>query len=334
MENGSGTSRVAVVTGATSGVGRAVALELARNGYDVGLLARSPDALAATEREISAAGARAVAVPTDVADENAIEAAAVQAEETLGPIDVWVNDAMTTIFAPFAEITPDEYRRATEVTYLGTVWGTRAALSRMVPRDRGNVIQVGSALAYRGIPLQAPYCGAKHAIKGFTESVITELLHEDSAVHVGMVDLPGVNTPQFDHCRSKMQRHPMPVPPIYQPEVAARGVLNCLEKRRRQMYVGFPTIYTIWGNRIAPWLLDRYLARTAVKAQQTDQRVDSPRPGNLFAPVPGDPGARGDFDGQAHERSVQLWASEHRRLLAAATGAALGAAAVVSGVTR
>jgi NAD(P)-dependent dehydrogenase (short-subunit alcohol dehydrogenase family) len=327
MRNGAGKTDVVVVTGATSGIGRAIARAFAAEGSAVALLGRSADGLDGARRDVEAAGARAFTVPTDVADPDQVEAAAELIEETLGPIDVWVNNAMVTIFAPFEEITPDEYRRSTEVTYLGTVWGTRAALSRMVPRNRGVVTLVGSAMAYRGIPLQSPYCGAKHAIKGFFESIRTELIHKGSNVHVGMVQLPGLNTPQFDHCRSKMDKHPMPVPPIYQPEVAARAVVHATRKRRRQMYVGIPTVYTIWGNRLAPWLVDRYLGKNAVKGQLTQQPVDAPRPGNLFEPTPGDPGAHGDFDDSAHEHSIQLWASEHRGPLAAAV---IGAAAAAT----
>jgi NAD(P)-dependent dehydrogenase (short-subunit alcohol dehydrogenase family) len=253
---------------------------------------------------VEAAGAKALPVPTDVADPDAVEAAASRVEEELGPIDVWVNDAMTTVFAWFDEIEPDEFRRATEVTYLGAVWGTRSALKRMLPRDRGTIMQVGSALAYRGIPLQAPYCGAKHAMKGFTESIRTELRAKGSKVHVGMTQLPGLNTPQFDHCRTKLPNHPQPVKPIFQPEVAARGIVRAVRKRKRETFVGFPTWYTIWGNKLAPWLAERYLARTAVKGQQTNEPVDPNRPDNLFEPVPGDPGAHGMFDSEAKPRSL------------------------------
>jgi short-subunit dehydrogenase len=331
MRNGSAKQEVVVVTGASSGIGRAIARAFAAEGSAVALLARSPDGLDAARRDVEAAGARALTVPTDVADPDRVEAAAALVEETLGPIDVWVNNAMVTIFAPFDQIEPDEFRRATEVTYLGTVWGTKAALARMVPRGRGAIMQVGSAMAYRGIPLQSPYCGAKHAIKGFTESVRTELIDSGSKVHVGMVQLPGVNTPQFDHGRSKMDRHPQPVPPVYQPEVAARAVLAATRKRRREMYVGIPTIYTIWGNKLAPWLVDLYLGKTAVKSQLTDEPLDPPRPGNLFEAPPGDPGAHGDFDGSAHERSIQLWATEHRGgLVAAAAGAAAAAGVMLA----
>ncbi len=261
------------------------------------------------------------------ADADAVEAAAERAETELGEIDVWINDAMTTVFAFFEDIEPDEFRRATEVTYLGTVWGTRAALKRMLPRDQGTIVQVGSALAYRGIPLQAAYCGAKHAIKGFQDSVRTELRHKGSHVHVSMVQLPGVNTPQFDHCRDKLPKRPMPVPPVYQPEVAADAVHFAAHNRRREVYVGAPTVYTIWGNRLAPWLADRYLARTAVESQQSSVERSPDRQDNLFEAPPGDPGAHGDYDQRARSRSIQLLATKHRReLLGGLAGLGVAAA--------
>jgi len=291
--------QVVVVTGASAGVGRAIAREFARQGSAVGLLARSPEGLDGVRRDVESAGVPALAVPTDVADPEAVESAAAAVEDGLGPIDVWVNDAMTTVFSFFEEVEPDEFRRATEVTYLGAVWGTRSALKRMLPRDTGTIMQVGSALAYRGIPLQAPYCGAKHAMKGFTESLRTELRYKGSNVHVGMVQLPGLNTPQFNHCRSKLPNHPQPVKPIFQPEVAANAIVSAVRKRKRETFVGFPTWYTIWGNKLAPWLAERYLAKTAIKGQQTSDPVDPNRPDNLFEPVPGDPGAHGVFDAEA-----------------------------------
>ncbi|HEX6456030.1 MAG TPA: SDR family oxidoreductase, partial [Solirubrobacterales bacterium] len=272
---------------------------------------------------VEAAGGVALAIPTDVADAGAVEAAAERVERELGPIDVWVNDAMTTVFAFFEDIEPDEYRRATDVTYHGTVWGTRAALKRMLPRDAGRIVLVGSALAYQGIPLQSPYCGAKHAIKGFFDSVRAELRHKGSKVRVSMVQLPGVNTPQFDHCLSKMPRHPQPVAPVYEPEVAADAVHWAAHHDRRQVYVGIPTVYTVLGSKFAPWIAERYLAKTSVSAQQTEAPPDEQnREGNLMHPQPGDPGAHGRFDGKAHGRSLQWWASKHRGLLASA-GAAL-----------
>src|SRR3954454_23477865 len=272
-----GANETVVVTGASAGIGRAIARRFARPGVSLGLIGRNQTALEAAKREVEQSGAKALVLPADVADFAAVESAAGTVEEAFGPIDVWVNNAMTTVFAFFDDIEPDEYRRATEVTYLGTVWGTRAALKRMLPRDRGTIVQVGSALAYRGIPLQAPYCGAKHAAKGFFESLRTELRHRGSKVHVTMVQLPGLNTPQFDHCRSKLPKHPMPVPPVYQPEVAADAVHWAAHHRRRELYVGLSTVYTILGTRVAPWLAERYLARTAVDGQQSG---DPPTPAN------------------------------------------------------
>jgi NAD(P)-dependent dehydrogenase (short-subunit alcohol dehydrogenase family) len=297
-------ARVVVVTGASAGVGRAAARKFAEQGDRVALLARGEEGLAGAAQEVREAGGEALCVPTDVADPDAVEKAAERIERDLGPIDVWVNDAMATVFAPFSEIDPEEYRRSTEVTYLGCVWGTKAALRRMTPRDRGVVVQVGSALAFRGIPLQAPYCGAKHAIEGFSESVRAELLHEKSAVRVSMVHLPALNTPQFEIGRTKLPRHPQPVPPIYQPEVAADAIVWISAHRRRQLYVGGPTLKTVLGNRIAPGFIDRYLARTGYKAQQTDEPVERHRPDNLFEPVPGDHGTHGRFGEGARTGSL------------------------------
>lgn len=319
--------RVVVVTGAGAGVGRAIARRFGADGCKVALLSRGADGLEGARKDVEAAGGTALAVPVDVADAEAVEAAAERIEGELGPIDVWVNDAMTTVFAFFEDIEPEEYRRATDVTYHGTVWGTRAALRRMVPRDRGTIVLVGSALAYQGIPLQAPYCGAKHAIKGFFDSVRAELRHKGSAVHVTMVQLPGVNTPQFDHCRAKTEGHPQPVAPVYQPEIAADAVHWAASHRRRQAYVGISTLYTVLGSKLAPWVAELYLARTAVSGQQTEAPPDAQNEqGNLMEPQPGDRGARGRFSGKAHERSPQWWASKHRGPLLAGAVAALGGA--------
>ncbi|HEY7196372.1 MAG TPA: SDR family oxidoreductase [Gaiellaceae bacterium] len=325
-------SEVVVVTGASSGVGRAIAREFGLHGASVGLVARGRDGLEAAAREIEEAGGRALVLPTDVADHEQVDAAAEQAERELGPIDVWVNNAMTTVFARFLDVEPDEYRRATEVTYLGAVWGTRAALQRMSERDRGSIVLVGSALAYRGIPLQAPYCGAKHGIQGFFESLRCELRHDGSRVRLTTVHLPGVNTPQFDHCRAKVPRQPMPVPPIYEPEVAARAVYWAAHNDRRELYVGLPTVYTILGNKVAPWFAEWYLARTAVDAQQVpDDPIDPNRPDNLFEPVAGDPGAHGRFDGKAHGTSPQAWVARHRGALGLAAAGAAAAGLVRRG---
>ena len=325
-----GRRQVVVVTGASAGVGRAVVREFAREGAEVGLIARGEDGLRAAAAEVEAAGGRALVLPTDVADQPSVEAAADAVERELGPIDVWVNNAMASVLAPLKEVTPEEFRRVTEVTYLGYVWGTMAALRRMRPRDRGCVVQVGSALAYRAIPLQAAYCGAKHAINGFTESVRCELLHDRSRVRVVLVQLPGVNTPQFEWIRNKMPHTSQPVGTVYQPEVAARAVVWAARHGRREVQVGVPTVEAILADKVAPGLMDRYLADTVYEGHQTDRPEDPGRPDNLFRPVPGDHGAHGPFDGRAKARSLQLWATTHRGLLAVAavgTGAALAAAA-------
>jgi NAD(P)-dependent dehydrogenase (short-subunit alcohol dehydrogenase family) len=321
------TGKVAVVTGASAGVGRASARELAGRGARVALLARGEERLEAARREIERGGGEALVIAADVADPVAVEEAAAKVERELGEIDVWVNSAMTSVLAEVAETTPEEFKRVTEVTYLGSVYGTMAALRRMLPRDRGRIVQVGSALARRGIPLQAAYCGAKHALQGFLDSVRAELLHRGSSVTVTMVQLPALNTPQFDWVRTRLARHPQPVPPIYQPEVAARAVAWAAEHPRREVWVGASTIWTIVGNTMAPGLVDRYLARKAYDAQQTDRPLDPERQDNLFHPPPGDPGAHGPFDDQAHPRSPQLWLNAHRRALALGGAAAAAAAA-------
>ncbi|MCZ2075888.1 MAG: SDR family oxidoreductase [Bryobacterales bacterium] len=318
--------RVVVITGASAGVGRAAAREFAQRGYAVALLARGSDGLNAAKREVEEAGSRAITMSTDVAVAEEVEAAAEAAERELGPIDVWVNNAMVSVFSPVMRMTADEFRRVTEVTYLGTVHGTLAALRRMVPRDRGTIIQVGSALAYRAIPLQSGYCAAKHAVAGFTESLRTELLHDSSAVHVTLVHLPALNTPQFDWSRNRMPRQAQPVPPIFQPEVAAAAIVWSATQRRRELYVGWPTVKAVIGDKIAPGLLDRYLAATGYEAQQADQPVKDGRPDNLWAPVAGDHGAHGRFDERARARSWQFWASTHRALAFAGAGAGLALA--------
>jgi NAD(P)-dependent dehydrogenase (short-subunit alcohol dehydrogenase family) len=324
-----GGARVVVVTGGSAGVGRAAVREFARRGDRVAVLARGDEGVESAVAEATRLGARAVGVPVDVADHDQVEAAADWVERALGPIDVWVNNAMASVFAPFRQMGPDEFRRATEVSYLGFVWGSRAALTRMLPRDSGVLVQVGSALAYRGIPLQSAYCGAKHAVVGFTESLRTELLHENSRVQVTMVHLPALNTPQFDWVLSRLPRHPQPVPPIYQPEVAARAIVHAAEHPRRAHWVGMSTALTILGNRLAPGLLDRYLARRGFDSQQTEVVGHRLRP-NLWGPADGDQdqGAHGDFDAAAHTRSPQAWASRHRNVLLPATvgGAAAGVA--------
>ena len=321
----SNVGKVVVVTGASAGVGRAVVAEFARQGAHIGLIARGRERLEAAKREVEEAGGKALVLPTDVADAQQVENAAERAERELGPIDIWVNDAMTTIFAPFVEITPEEFKRATEVTYLGQVYGTMAALKRMKPRDRGAIIQVGSALAYRSIPLQSPYCGAKHAIVGFTDSLRSELIHDRSKVHITVVHLPAMNTPQFNWCRTRLPRHPQPVPPIFQPEVAARAIVWAASHKRREVYVGGPTVEAIYGQEIAPSYADRYLAKNAYDGQQTDEPVSPHRPNNLFEPVEGDYAAHGIFDSRAKDFSVQnvLNLSPYRNVLAVAGAVAL-----------
>ncbi|HWJ32380.1 MAG TPA: SDR family oxidoreductase [Gaiellaceae bacterium] len=299
------TPHVAVVTGGSAGVGRATARAFARDGLHVAVIARGTDRLAATKGELEALGVKCVAVSADVADAAAVETAAEQIEHELGPIDVWVNNAMATVFSPLRDVTPEEFRRATEVTYLGSVWGTMSALRRMRERDRGVIVQVGSALAYRGIPLQAPYCGAKHALQGFLESLRCELLHDRSNVRLTMVQLPAVNTPQFTWARGKLPKTPQPVPPIFQPEVAADAIVWAAHHPQREVMVGGPTVKAIVGNAIAPSFADRYLARNGFDAQQTNE-PNGGRPDNLFEPVDGTQAAHGPFDAQAKSHSLQL----------------------------
>lgn len=310
-----GNSDVVVITGATSGIGRATARKFGKDGARVGLLARGEDGLSSTKEDIEDAGGEALTIQTDVTEYEQVEEAADQVEDEFGPIDIWINDAMTTVFAEFLDIEPEEYNRVTEVTYLGAANGSRAALSRMMPRDEGKLVQVGSAMSYRGIPLQSAYSGSKFAIRGMTESLRTELLHNDSDVDISMVQLPGLNTPQFDHCRGHVDEYPQPVPPIYQPEIAADAIHWVSYHHRRELYVGRSSLKTIWGNKIAPWIVDRYLARTGYSGQFSDLDYDSDRPDNLFDPVPGDPGAHGPFDKRAIPTSWQLQLAKHRREL-------------------
>ncbi|HLH59150.1 MAG TPA: SDR family oxidoreductase [Streptosporangiaceae bacterium] len=323
--------KIAVVTGGSAGVGRATVRELAERGYDVAILARGEAGLEGAADDVRKAGRRALPLAVDVADDEAVRRAAARVESDLGEIGVWVNVAFAGSLAFAWDTSMAEFRRMTEVTYYGQVHGTLAALERMRPRDRGVIINVGSAMAYRSIPLQAPYCGAKHAVKGFTESVMCELAHERSRVKLCMVQLPGLNTTQFRWNLNKMGKHPMPVPPIFQPELPARAIAFLAEHPRRNMWVGISTAYTVLGERLAPKLLDLYLGRTGVKSQQTGK--DLPRLGsNVFEPRDDreDQGAHGGFDDQAHARDPQLWISMHRRAIAAGLGAAMlaGAAAI------
>ncbi|MEW2403927.1 SDR family oxidoreductase [Streptomyces sp. NPDC046862] len=334
--------RTVVVTGASGGVGRATARAFAARGDRVALLARGREGLAAAADEVQRAGGEALVVTVDMADAKAVEDAAQQVVDEFGRIDVWVNNAFAGVFAPFTDITPDEYRRVTEVTYLGCVFGTRAALRHMLPHDRGTIVQVGSALAYRGIPLQSAYCGAKHAIQGFNESLRCELLHTGSGVRTTMVQLPAVNTPQFDWVLSRMPGRARPVAPIYQPEVAARAVVHAAgHARRREYWVGGSTAATLLANAVVPGLLDRYLARTGFDAQRDEGERTGPGNGNLWSPADGphgrDHGAHGRFDDEALTGSTEEWFSRNRGRLGAGAvlgGAALGGTAAVLAVRR
>jgi short-subunit dehydrogenase len=309
---------VVVITGASAGVGRAVVREFARRQAKIGLIARDFDGLDAARQEVEAAGGQALVLPTDVADAAAVERAAAVVEEAFGPIDVWINNAMVTVFSPVMAMKAEEYRRVTEVTYLGYVYGTLAALKRMKPRDHGVILQVGSALSYRAIPLQSAYCAAKHAIKGFTESLRSELFHDDSKVRVTMVHLPAVNTPQFEWGRNHLDHAAQPVPPIYQPEVPARAIYWAAHHDRRELWVGFSTAKAILGERFVPGLLDRYLARQGYRGQLLPEPHDPNDPGNLMQCLPGDHGAHGPFDRRARSASLQVWADQNRGVVALA----------------
>jgi NAD(P)-dependent dehydrogenase (short-subunit alcohol dehydrogenase family) len=340
MERGTERPQVVVVTGASGGIGRATAKQFAQRGARVALLARGTRGLAGARADVEAAGGTAAVYPVDTADAQALDSVADAIEEELGEIDVWVNVAFTSVFAKFVDIEPEEFERVTRVTYLGYVNGTRSALKRMLPRDRGTIVQVGSTLAYRGIPLQSAYCGAKHAIQGFHESLRTELLHEKSRVRVTMLQMPAVNTPQFSWVLSRLPRQPQPVPPIYQPELAAQAVVYAADHPgRREYWVGGTAAATLLANAVAPGLLDRYLARTGFSSQQTDQPTPEDQPVNLWEPTDGeegrDFGAHGVFDDRSHARSFQVWASQHHGTVAALTaGAAAGVTALVRASRR
>jgi short-subunit dehydrogenase len=321
-------AKVVVVTGAGAGVGRATVEEFARHGYDVGLLSRDEARLDRAASDLQAAyGVRALGIATDVADAEAVERAASVVERELGPIEIWVNIAMATVFAPVPKLTAQEFERGTRVTYLGQVHGTMAALSRMRTRNRGTLVNVGSALGYRSVPLQSIYCGAKFAVRGFTDALRSEIIHDGLDVHLTMVDLPAVNTPQFDWALNRMGRKAQPVAPIYQPEVAARAIYFGATHRRRQVWVGFPTVKAILANRIAPGLIDRYLASAGYKGQLTDEPLAPDSPGNLFEPVSGDYGAHGRFDSRSRTGSWEMFTNRHRNAFWALTGIA-----VLSGV--
>ncbi|MEO8810008.1 MAG: SDR family oxidoreductase [Rhodanobacter sp.] len=318
---------VVVITGSSAGVGRATAHRFARDGARIALLARGSKALDGAADEIRAMGCQVLAIPTDVSDAAQVEAAAERIEQELGPIDIWINGAMATIFAPVHEITAEEFRRATDVTYLGAVHGTMSALKRMRPRNRGKIVQVGSALAYRAIPLQSAYCGAKFAIRGFTDALRVELMHEKSRISVTMVQLSAFNTPQFQWARTRLPRRPQPVPPIYQPEVAAEGIHYAAHHHRRELWVGYPAVKAIIGNGLVPWLADRLLAKQGYSGQMGEQPVPADRPDNLFEPVDRDFGTHGRFDSRSRGFSPQLWAATHRRSVAVGL---LGVALIVT----
>ncbi len=324
-----------VVTGASAGLGRAIAREFGTRGTRVTLLARGKEGLAAAKREIQAAGGKAIALPTDVADADAVEKAAEAAERDFGPIDIWINNAMVSVFSPVKQMKPEEYKRVTEVTYLGVVYGTLAALRRMLPRDRGTIVQVGSTLAYRSIPLQSAYCAAKHAIVGFTDSLRCELAHDKSHVRLTAVHMPALNATQFRWVKSRLRNKAQPVPPIFEPEVGARAVYWAAHHDRREVYVGSSTVEAIVGNKIAPGLLDKYLGRTGYESQQTDEPDDLSREDNLWVPVDAheDRGAHGTFDARAHRTSYQVWADLHRPWVALGVGilaAVAGSVALVA----
>jgi len=308
---------VVVITGASAGVGRATAIRFAAQGAAVAVLARGEDGLVGTVKDIERAGGTGLAIQVDVADAAQVEAAAAQVEAFFGPIDIWINNAMATVFSPFVQITPEEFRRATEVTYLGTVYGTLAALKRMRVRRRGTIVQVGSALAYCAIPLQSAYCGAKFAVRGFTDAVRTELLHDGIPVQISMVQLAAFNTPQFDWGRHRLSAQPQPVPPVFQPEIAARAIEWAAHHRKRELWVGFPVVKTIIATLLMPGLVARLAAQRGWDGQ-LDQEAPppiSPRPDNLFTPLPGDRGAHGRFDSEAKTTSWELWLALHRRKL-------------------
>ena len=321
--------QVVVITGASAGVGRATARAFGARGARVALIARGRDGLEAARREVETLGGEALVAPADVGDAAQVEAAARLVDEAFGPPDIWINNAMASVFSPIREMPPEEFARVTAVTYLGAVYGTLAALRRMAPRNRGAIVQVGSALAYRGIPLQSAYCAAKHALQGFCDSLRAELLHDRTGITVSMVQLPALNTPQFDWVKSRLPHRAQPVPPIFQPEVAARAILWAADTGRREVFVGVPTVKAILGNRLAAGLLDKHLASMGYASQQTSEPEDPDRPHNLWDPVAGDHGAHGRFDHRARSSSWQLWASMHRWPLGViAAGVAVGAAAI------
>jgi short-subunit dehydrogenase len=320
---------IAVVTGATAGVGRAVVRRFAKEGAYIGLLARGKEALENAKKEVEDAGGKAIAIPTDVAKWEQVEEAAKKVEEEFGSIDIWINNAMTSVFAPLKDITEKEFHRVTEVTYLGTVYGTMAALRRMLPRNKGSIVQVGSALSYRSIPLQSAYCGAKHGIRGFTNSLRSELIHDKSNIKLTMVQLPAVNTPQFIWVKNKLPKKPQPVPPIYEPEIPAEAIYYAAHNNRREIFVGISTVKTILGNKILPGFLDHYLAKNGYSGQQTNEMRDKNQKDNLWEPLSGDYGAHGNFSDRTRKESPELWASENKKVIGVVLS---GIIAVVAGL--
>src|SRR3954470_7494716 len=310
------TPEVVVITGASAGVGRATARAFGKRGAKVGLIARGKDGLEGAKREIEQLGGEAIVLPLDVANENAVEQAAADVEHAFGPIDIWVNNAMLSVFSPIMQMTAEDYRRVTDVTYLGYVWGTLAALRRMKPRDRGVIVQVGSALAYRGIPLQSAYCAAKHAVQGFHDSLLSELIHDGSNVRVVMVQMPALNTPQFRWVKSRLPRKAQPVPPIFQPEVAADAIVWAAYSGRREVNVGWPTTQAIVGNNFMPGFGDYYLGKHGYDAQMIDESEVPGRPDNLYSPLPGDAGAHGVFDDRSKDVSVEFELNKRRGWIA------------------
>ena len=330
MERSTEGKGVVVITGASAGVGRACARLFAERGYDVSLIARGEEGLKGAQAEVEALGRKAIIHLVDVADADSVERAAHRTEQELGPIDVWVNNAMNSVFSPVKQMTAEDYRRVTEVTYLGQVHGALSALRRMLPRDRGKIVFVGSALAYRGIPLQSAYCGAKHAIQGFCDSLRTELMHDRSGVSITEVHLPALNTTQFKFVKSRLPNKPRPMGTIFQPEVAADAIVFAAEHDRRDIFVGYPTYEAIIGNKIAPWYADRVLANTGIEGQQTDEPEEADRPHNLWEPLPGDHGAHGNFGDQAKPQSFMWWLSRNRRNVGI-TALALAGSALIGG---
>jgi short-subunit dehydrogenase len=325
-----GKPEVVVVTGASAGVGRAVVRRFAQEGAHIGLIARGMEGLKGAKEDVERLGGKAIICQGDVTDPETTEHAAQMVEDEFGAIDVWVNNATTSVFSPIKEMKAEEFKRVTEVTYLGVVYGTQAALRRMLPRDKGSIVLVGSALAYRGIPLQSAYCASKHAIQGFFDSLRTELLHDNSKVHATMVHLPAVNTPQFSWNKTRLPKQPMPVPPIYQPEIMADAIYYAAHANRREVTVGYPAVKAIYGNKIAPGYADHVLAQRGYEAQMTDQPIDPNRPNNLWEPVEGDFGAHGIFDDRAYSYSPQAWANTHPTLTAiAGVGLLAGVAALL-----